>query len=216
MIGPGRPGHRRTVPPSLGRGRYTRLPLTRRPPCGTARAYTPSCRGRFGGCSTPRGLPGTTRPRFALQASSVGLQQVTALLQSAPNWPESLVGTGNAIPGFFLQMPSGYLSGTAPSSSSVIQPPSDPSFWTNCVANNTCATLPQAVQYGPYSYQVEYVMFPSGGMTTQINGNEQTQTGNGSGALSVRYYVAFVHAARASGGGLGVTIQAVLEKVMGS
>ena len=44
--------------------------MAERPPSGTARAYTPSCRGRFGGCSTPRGLPGTTRPRFALQASS--------------------------------------------------------------------------------------------------------------------------------------------------
>ena len=46
--------------------------MAERPPSGTARAYTPSCRGRFGGCSTPRGLPGTTRPRFALQASSGG------------------------------------------------------------------------------------------------------------------------------------------------
>jgi Tfp pilus assembly protein PilX len=153
----------------------------------------------------------------AQETTDIGLQQVTALLQSAPNWPESLVGTSNAIPGFYLQMPSsGYLSGTTPTANSVIQPPSNPSFWANCVSSNTCAVLPQPVQYGPYSYQVEYVMFPSGGMTTQINGNEQTQTGNGSGALSVRYYVAYVHAARSGGGGLGVTVQAVLEKVMGS
>ncbi|MEL5849658.1 MAG: hypothetical protein U7M05_09875, partial [Candidatus Igneacidithiobacillus chanchocoensis] len=32
----------------------------------------PAFGGRFGGCSTPRVLPGTTRPRFALQASSGG------------------------------------------------------------------------------------------------------------------------------------------------
>lgn len=54
-MGPGCPGHRRTVTPSLGRNR---LPLTRRSPCGTARAYTPSCRSRFGGCSTPRACQG--------------------------------------------------------------------------------------------------------------------------------------------------------------
>ena len=83
-MGPGRPGHRRTVTPSLGRRRRTRLPLTRRPPCGTARAYTPSCRGRFGGCSTPRGLPGTTRPSFALPASSECHFRLMLLLSMLP------------------------------------------------------------------------------------------------------------------------------------
>ena len=71
ITGPGRPGHRRVVMrPRWGADGTLVSQMAGRPPCGTARACAPSLRGRFGGCSTPRGLPGTTRPRFALQARS--------------------------------------------------------------------------------------------------------------------------------------------------
>ena len=62
--------------------------MTGRPPCGTARAYTPSCRGRFGGCSTPR-----VRGLLAL-ASLLGEQRQRLALGSGrvqvPRWREQM------------------------------------------------------------------------------------------------------------------------------
>lgn len=68
------------------------------------------------------------------------------------------------------------------------------SFWQNCVANYSCGTTP--VKYGPYNFNVYYVVYPIG------------PNANNSGY----YYTAFIHAENAKGGGLGVTIQATLEK----
>ncbi|MEB8557692.1 hypothetical protein OW716_05055 [Acidithiobacillus ferriphilus] len=56
-------------------------------------------------------------------------------------------------------------------------------------------------------------MYPAGALATQVGGNEQNQTGTGPGVQSMRYYVVYVHTSRTNGGGLGVTVQAILRKV---
>ncbi|MEY2343346.1 GAF domain-containing protein [Acidithiobacillus sp. IBUN Pt1247-S3] len=70
IIGPSRPGHRHTATPSLGRRRRTRLPNDSTPTMRHSTRLHSRLRGRFGGCSSPRCLLGTTRPRFALLARS--------------------------------------------------------------------------------------------------------------------------------------------------
>ncbi|MEY2341383.1 magnesium chelatase domain-containing protein [Acidithiobacillus sp. IBUN Pt1247-S3] len=84
IISPGRPGHRRTVTPSLGRGRHTRLPNDLSATMRHSTRLHSRLRGRFGGCSSPRCLPGTTRPRFALLARSDGFQP------ARPDWRPSV------------------------------------------------------------------------------------------------------------------------------
>ena len=153
----------------------------------------------------------------AQEATDAGLQNASAWLNNQPNWPEVTAGTNsNALaPNFLMTMPSTGYSTTAVTSTSPIQAPSDPSFWNKCVSNTTCYSM-GAVSYGSFSYQVEYVIFPSGGIATQLGGNEQSQVGNINGAVQSRYYVVFVHTMKSNGGGLGVTVQAVLQKVMAS
>ncbi|MFA7496958.1 MAG: hypothetical protein WCY67_11725 [Acidithiobacillus sp.] len=153
----------------------------------------------------------------AQEATDAGLQRAAAWLNGQPNWPEVLAASSSTAlaPRFLLSMPtSGYSSATASTNSTIIQPPSNPSFWTSCVSSNDCQSIGTS-SYGPFSFQVEYVIFPSGSMSTQLGGSEQSQTGNAPGAVQSRYYVVFVHAMR-SNGGLGVTVQAVLQKVMAS
>jgi len=148
----------------------------------------------------------------AQEATDQGLEHASAWLNNQPTWPEISANAGaNLAPRFFLNMPtSGYL--TASTQSAPIQAPNDPSYWTNC-ANTTCDSI-GTVSYGPFSYKVEYVIFPTGGMSTQLGGNEQSQTGTGN-SIQSRYYVVFVHAMNSKGGGLGVTVQAVIRKVIG-
>ncbi|MBN2680650.1 hypothetical protein HHS34_006640 [Acidithiobacillus montserratensis] len=151
----------------------------------------------------------------AQEATDVGLQDAAAWLNTQPNWPEVMAaGNSSALaPYFLLSMPAnGYA--TAPvTSSTPIQAPSDPSFWSNC-AGTSCHQLTKPVTFASQSFQVEYVIFPSGGMSTQLGGNEQSQTGGGNGSIQSRYYVVFVHAQRSNSGGLGVTVQAVIRKVI--
>jgi Tfp pilus assembly protein PilX len=151
----------------------------------------------------------------AQEATDAGLQNASAWLNNQPNWPEVTAAANSAAlaPYFLMNMPNTGYSTTTITSSSPIQAPSDPSFWSNC-AGSTCFSL-GTVSYGPFSYQVEYVIFPSGGIATQLGGNEQSQVGNVNGAVQSRYYVVFVHTMKSNGGGLGVTVQAVLQKVMG-
>ncbi len=149
----------------------------------------------------------------AQEATDQGLEHASAWLNNLPTWPEISANSGaNLAPRFFLSMPtSGYL--TASTQSVPIQAPNDPSYWTSCAANTTCNSI-GTVSYGPFSYQVEYVIFPTGGMSTQLGGNEQSQTGTAN-SIQSRYYVVFVHAMNSNGGGLGVTVQAVIRKVIG-
>lgn len=153
----------------------------------------------------------------AQEATDVGLQHAAAWLNSQPNWPEVLAANNSTAlaPYFLMSMPTNGYATTAVTSSTPIQVPSDPSFWNNCAGtSSTCHQITNPVTFASQSFQVEYVIFPSGGMSTQLGGNEQSQTGNGTGGIQSRYYVVFVHAQRSNGGGLGVTVQAVLRKVM--
>ena len=154
----------------------------------------------------------------AQEASDQGLQDASAWLNGLANWPEitATASSTTLAPRFFMSMPtSGYLSTAVTGSAAPIQAPTDPTYWTSCVANNTCHSI-GTVAYGPFSYQVEYVIFPSGGLSTQQNGNEQSQAGNTVGAIQSRYYTVFVHVMRSNGGGLGVTVESVIRKVVAS
>ncbi|MGD9662006.1 MAG: hypothetical protein AB7U63_12080 [Porticoccaceae bacterium] len=152
----------------------------------------------------------------AQEATDAGLQNAAAWLNGLTTWPEILASgsSDSTKPYFFLTPPSGYYSASTTSSSSILAP-TNPSFWQQCVANSTCYSI-GTVSYGAFSYQVEYVVFPTGGISTQLEGYEQSQTGNSTGGAQSRYYVVFVHTMRTNGGGLGVTVQAVLRKVMAS
>ncbi|MBU2742488.1 hypothetical protein HAP67_12670 [Acidithiobacillus albertensis] len=148
----------------------------------------------------------------AQEATDQGLEHASAWLNNQPTWPEISANSGtNLAPRFFLNMPtSGYL--TASTQSVPIQAPNNPTYWTYCVSSNTCHSI-GTISYGPFSYQVEYVIFPTGGMSTQLGGNDQSQTGTGN-SIQSRYYIVFVHAMNSNGGGLGVTVQAVIRKVI--
>ena len=64
--------------------------MAERPPSGTARAYTPSCRGRFGGCSTPRGLiwmPPFVQVDGRLVDPLVKYSLISGLYCRLPCWP---------------------------------------------------------------------------------------------------------------------------------
>lgn len=90
--------------------------------------------------------------------------------------------TSNISPWFSLTNPIG-IKPTAPLAS----------FWQGCAEANTCGS--KIVSYGPYNLKVNYVVYPLG----------PNASSNG------YYYVAYVHASNADGGGLGVTIEATLE-----
>lgn len=148
----------------------------------------------------------------AQEATDQGLQDASAWLNTQTTWPEVLAGStvNNLAPRFFLTMPSGYLV-SSNANTTPVQTPTDPTYWTSCVSNNTCHSI-GTVSYGSFSYQVEYVIFPTGGMSTQPGGNDQNQAKTPT--IQSRYYVVYVHAMNSNGGGLGVTVQAVIRKVM--
>ncbi|MGE0048922.1 MAG: hypothetical protein AB7T01_08340 [Acidithiobacillus sp.] len=152
----------------------------------------------------------------AQEATDTGLQNAAAWLNGLSDWPQNLASgsSDSTKPYFFLTPPSGYYSSPTPSSSP-IRAPTNSSFWNQCVANSTCHSI-GTVSYGPFSYRVEYVIFPTGGLSNQLQGYEQSQAGNSKGVLTSYYYVVFVHTMKTNDGGLGVTVQAVLRKVMAS
>lgn len=134
----------------------------------------------------------------AQEATDQGVTAANTSLQILPNWPEI------TSPGTWYQpLPSNANGPTRPT-----VPPA--SFWSNCTGT-TCASIP--VQYGSFNFNVQYTMYPAGALATQVGGNEQNQTGTGPGVQSMRYYVVYVHTSRTNGGGLGVTVQAILRKV---
>lgn len=139
----------------------------------------------------------------AQEATDQGLNAVNTELQSLPNWPE-------------IASPGSWYS-PLPTSNGVTVRPSAPtaSFWTSCASagTHTCGSLP--VTYGPFQFTVEYVMYPSGAMATPLQGSEINQHGAaGTTPQMVRYYVVYVHTARSNGGGLGVTVEAILRKTL--
>jgi len=153
----------------------------------------------------------------AQEASDIGLNDAAAWLNNLPTVPEIIAAKNNQAlaPRFFLSMPTtGYLANGVNTASAPIQPPTDPQFWNQCAANNACYALPQTVTVGSQQFRVEYVIFPNGAANIPLSGFDQNQTG--SSGPRAYYYAAFVHVARANGGGLGVTIQAVLRKVVAS
>lgn len=134
----------------------------------------------------------------AQEATDQGLSTANAALQALPNWPE-ITSPGS----WYLPLPTNTNGPTRPTA-----PPA--SFWSSCTGT-TCASIP--VRYGSFDFNVQYVMYPAGAIATQVGGNEQNQPGTGPGVQSIRYYVVYVHTSRANGGGLGVTVQAILRKV---
>ncbi|WP_242947738.1 hypothetical protein [Acidithiobacillus albertensis] len=142
----------------------------------------------------------------AQDATDVGLQQVSQYLQN--NDPR-------------ISPPSYYYSSmdnvpTSYGSTSISGRPVAPTlkFWNNCTSNNYCFQLPQAVKYGPYLFYVEYVIFPVPSVSP-LEGSESVQapTGysNGNGILINSYYIVYVHAMNQNGGGLGVTVQSIIQ-----
>ena len=134
----------------------------------------------------------------AQEAADQGFSAANTSLQALPNWPEI------TSPGTWYQ--------PLPTSGGAITRPTVPpaSFWSGCTGT-TCAAIP--VKYGSFDFNVQYVMYPAGALATQVGGNEQNQPGTGPGVQSMRYYVVYVHTSRTNGGGLGVTVQAILRKV---
>lgn len=139
----------------------------------------------------------------AQQATDVGLNAANTQLQQLTDWPEVIyAGNNQTLQPWYAPLPT--------NSGNVIRPtPPPPSFWQTCAANKQCAQIP--VKYGNYDFSVDYVVFPAGSQATQVQGNEQNQSGTGT--TQIRYYVAYVHSANANGGGLGVSIQGTLRKV---
>ncbi|QQD71445.1 hypothetical protein [Acidithiobacillus ferrivorans] len=133
----------------------------------------------------------------AQEAADQGFSAANTSLQILPNWPEI------TSPGTWYQ-PLPVIGGT------ITRPTVPPaSFWSSC--GTKCASIP--VKYGSFDFNVQYTMYPAGALATQVGGNEQNQTGTGPGVQSIRYYVVYVHTSRTNGGGLGVTVQAILRKV---
>ena len=133
----------------------------------------------------------------AQEATDQGVTAANTSLQILPNWPE-ITSPGT----WYLPLPSNANGLTRPT-----VPPA--SFWSSC--GTQCASIP--VKYGSFNFNVQYVMYPADALATQVGGNEQNQTGTGPGVQSMRYYVVYVHTSRTNGGGLGVTVQAILRKV---
>lgn len=133
----------------------------------------------------------------AQEATDQGVTAANTSLQILPNWPE-ITSPGS----WYLPLPSNANGLTRPT-----VPPA--SFWSSC--GTKCASIP--VKYGSFDFNVQYTMYPAGALATQVGGNEQNQTGTGPGVQSIRYYVVYVHTSRTNGGGLGVTVQAILRKV---
>ncbi len=134
----------------------------------------------------------------AQEATDQGVTAANTSLQDLPNWPE-ITSPGS----WYHPLPTNANGPTRPTA-----PPAN--FWSSCTGT-TCASIP--VQYGNFNFNVQYVMYPAGALATQVGGNMQNQTGIGPGVQSIRYYVVYVHTSRANGGGLGVTVQAILRKV---
>ncbi len=146
----------------------------------------------------------------AQEATDFGVSDASDWLKQLPQYPEVIATSGgNTAPRFFMNMPTnGYLANGIDPSTVPIQAPTDPAFWSTC-AGKYCYQVPNTVTFAGQSFTVEYVIFPSPARPQQIGGTDQKQAGNNNNGA--RYYVVYTHAQRTSGGGLGVTVQAVIQ-----
>jgi len=139
----------------------------------------------------------------AQEATDTGLYQANVKLQALTDWPEILyAGNNTALNPWYAPLPIVNGITTRPTA-----PPA--SFWQSCSTHNQCAST--TVQYQNFDFQIQYIVQPAGSLATQVPGYEQNQTGTG--IPLIRYYVVYVHTSRANGGGLGVTVQAILRRV---
>lgn len=130
-------------------------------------------------------------------------------LQNAAQWLQQNNPQINPPSYYFSSMvgvPTNY--GSSSTQTNPVAPA--PAFWLGCASASTCYQLPQPVQYGPFSFAVQYVIFPSTTNPVPLPGYQIT----GVNAPTANYYVVFIHAQKAgSGGGLGVTVQSVVRVV---
>lgn len=137
----------------------------------------------------------------AQEATDKGLLQANQYLQNTyPSVTE---------PGYFYtsmsKIPSSY--GASTTSSRPVPPAA--AFWNGCATGNYCYQLTQAVKYGPYKFQVEYIIFASPGISTPLDGYQIS----GGNAPMANYYLVYVHAQNTNGGGMSVTVQSIIRKV---
>jgi Tfp pilus assembly protein PilX len=136
----------------------------------------------------------------AQEATDQGLLQASQYLQN--NNPSV------TAPSYFYTSMSTIPASYGASTSSNRPVPPAAAFWNGC-ANNSCYQLPQTVKYGPYNFQVEYIIFASPGISTPLDGYQIS----GGNAPMENYYLVYVHAQNTNGGGMSVTVQSVIRKV---
>lgn len=138
----------------------------------------------------------------AIQATDVGLEAANVVLQAHTGFPEASNMAGV----------SWWYPPTAPG------PPPPPSvgFWSGCAQAGSCGAVPGGVVIGGMTFDVEYVIAPSGILAAILNGASQASAGT----TSYMTYVAFVNArlsnsnlAAGSYHNMNADIQATIRKV---
>ncbi|MBU2840202.1 hypothetical protein HF670_11660 [Acidithiobacillus thiooxidans] len=137
----------------------------------------------------------------AQEATDLGLLQANQYLQNT--------NPSVTAPSYFYTSMSKIPSSYGASSTSSRPVPPAAAFWNGCANNNSCYQLPQAIKYGPYNFQVEYIIFASPGISTPLDGYQIS----GGNAPMANYYLVYVHAQNTNGGGMSVTVQSVIRKV---
>ncbi|MHB1567293.1 MAG: hypothetical protein ACYCXG_11380 [Acidiferrobacter sp.] len=139
----------------------------------------------------------------AIQASDVGLEDANIALQGLSNFPEALNMSNVA---WWYNPPQ-----------SVPGPPPRPSvsFWSGCGSAGTCGVAPP-VTAGAITYDVEYVVAPSGLPAAVLNGADQ----GSAPVTSYRTYIAYVNVALPNTGltaleyhQMNADVEATLRKV---
>lgn len=112
----------------------------------------------------------------AIQASDVGLEDANIALQDLPNFPEAMNMSHIA---WWYDPPQ-----TQPGP----PPPPPVSFWSGCGSAGSCGVAPP-VTAGAITYDVEYVVAPSGLPAAVLNGADQ----GSAPVTSYRTYIAYVN-----------------------
>ncbi len=138
----------------------------------------------------------------AMQATDVGLEAANVVLQAHAGFPEASNMGGVS----WWYPPTG------------LGPPPPPSvgFWSGCAGAGTCGVVPGGVVIGGTTFDVEYVIAPSGAPAAILNGAGPSSRN----VTSYMTYTAYVNA-RLSNGSLAVgsyhnmnaNIQATIRKV---
>ncbi len=131
----------------------------------------------------------------AMEAADTGINDASSDLESLPAFPEVLaVSDAASLSPWYVPLPAGQNIPTTPTSS----------YWNTCASNNTCQV--ENVTYGAFHFTVEFYVQPTNLPAATLNGSQTAA------ATVYRYYTAFVHTQNTNGGGLGVTINAMLRK----